>query len=193
MKRAGYYLTIQATVYIAILCIVIAMTGGGAYYAYNNARNNSIRTQAHSIDKALIAYAQRHKGIDRKKLKLSVVDNNYGPVYAQQLDFPVKLTNKGAIYNNRSNMANGEDLGFIDRNIQFFEGTEAAFKASPEEHLYQFLYVPLDESGNTLSTTDKSPVAFYKLMVYIKSSQGGITLYESPGSYNNLPAKLTNK
>lgn len=193
MKRAGFFLTLQATIFIIILCIVIAMTGGGAYYAYNNARNNNIKNQAQSIDKALTAYAQRHKGIDRKKLKASVVNNNYGPIYEQQLDFPIKLTNKGAIYNNRSDIVSGDDFGFIDRSIRFFDGTEAAFKTSPENHLYQFFYIPLDESGNKLSPSDKAPVAFYQLMVYIKTFQGGVTLYESPGSYSHLPAKLVHK
>ena len=190
MKLTGFYLSVHFVLYLVIICIAMAAVGGGSYYAYNNVRNENIRAQAQAIDKSLISYAQRHKGINRNKLKKSIVNDNYGPVYEQQLDFPVKLTNKGAIYNNRGNMTSGEDFGFVDRKIQFFEGNETSFQANPEEHLYQFLYVPLDENGNELSSTDTEPVACYKLLVYIKTFQGGVVLYESPGSYNNLPAKF---
>lgn len=193
MKRYGFLLSIQNVAMLLILVVMIGATGGTGYYMYTNSRNENIKIQAHTLDKALVAYARKHKGIDREKLKASVVTNNYGAVYQQRQDFPLRLTSKGAVYNNTSDLDSGDDFGYILRKIEFFEGTEAAFKTKPENHLYKFFYQPLDEYGNVLEKTSERPAAFYKLLVYIKSFQGGVTLYESPGSYNKLPKKITGK
>ena len=193
MKYNGFLLSIQNVAMLLILVIMIVATGGTGYYMYTNSRNENIKAQAHTIDKALIAYARKHKGIDREKLKTSIVTNNYGPVYQQRFDFPLKLSSHGALYNNTTNMDGGEDFGFILRKIVFFDGTEAAFKTKPENHLYQFYYQPLDEYGNVLGSTAERPAAFYRLMVYIKTFQGGVYLYESPGSYSQLPEHITGK
>lgn len=193
MKSNGFLLSVQNVAMLLILVVLIGATGGTGYYMYTNSRNENIKVQAHTLDKALVAYARNHKGIDREELKTSIVTNNYGAVYQQRQDFPLKLTSKGAMYNNTSMVDSGEDFGYILRKIEFFDGTEAAFRTKPENHLYQFFYQPLDEYGNVLKNSSRRPAAFYKLMVYIKTFGGGVTLYESPGSYTQLPERITGK
>lgn len=176
-KRKGIIYNLEFTIVMLILVILVgAATVAGIGDVLDTWRLSVCKTQATTLDNRLNDYAKSHKGFKYvNKSGISYTDEKYNNHFKNRADYPMEITTNSETKSSDGKMAVTGITGYF--------GQEFGFTTTKAKEPFKFIYIPLDENGNTITSSSYSTnVCFYDLIYYDRKGN----VYASPQSYRNL-------
>lgn len=177
-RKKGLVLSAQLVLAVLLVLIVLGISAGVGWSAMHEWRTRTAHIQAEQIDAKLIEYAESHTSAYGDTIRGGT--NQYNVQFTKTKDYPISISEIGEI---------GERIGggTVDKALQGYFPSPIRFTNEPQQHLYEFHYIPRNAQGKEISPSSNDPVTFYTIEYFTEDAYGEVKRNVSPRSYENLP------